>query len=265
MENLNLLGPAAPEEGWVPAPRYLLRRDRIKRALTKITPCDMLEIGCGPGMLLHELAQSGFQCNALETSDAARSLGIKLANLADRDIQFYAQESEDWNEHFSLLMAFEVLEHIEDDVSALQLWKSWMKPGGKLLLSVPAHQHRWNARDVWAGHVRRYERKQLVKCFADAGLQVERVECYGFPLANVLERMGERRYTGHERVAVANTTEQRDANTAQSGVDRSSDAKWYPLLRSLPGRAALAIAIGIQRPFLATERGNGYLVTARKP
>lgn len=265
MENLPLLGPAAPEDGWVPAPRYLLRRDRVMHALNETAPCEVLEIGCGPGMLLQELTDRGFKCSALETSDAARALGIKLAKLADRQIQFHAQPCSDWNSRFPLIMAFEVLEHIEDDVSALQLWRSWLAPGGKLLMSVPAHQHRWNARDVWAGHVQRYERQQLVRCFNDAGFEVERVECYGFPLANFLERVGNRRYTRHERVESAPTTESRDANTAQSGIDRTSDTKWYPLLRSLPGRAAIAAATYIQRPFLATEWGNGYVLVARNP
>lgn len=263
MENIPLLGPAAPEEGWVPAPRYLLRRDRVMYALNKITPCEMLEIGCGPGILLHELVAKGFECNALETSDAARALGLKLANQENCRIHFHAQAHPDWENRFPLLTAFEVLEHIEDDVGALRQWRSWMAPGGKLLLSVPAHQRRWNARDIWAGHVRRYERDQLVRCFADAGFEVERVECYGFPLANFLERVGDRRYTRHERVKSTPTAHNRDANTAQSGIDRASDAKWYPLLRSLPGRAALAAAIYTQRPFLTTEYGNGYVVTAR--
>lgn len=264
MENVPLLGPAAPEDGWVPAPRYLLRRDRVMHALEKISPCEMLEIGCGPGMLLHELAARGFDCNALETSDAARALGMKLANRENCPIHFHPQARPDWRSRFPLLMAFEVLEHIEDDVGALRLWRSWMAPGGKLLLSVPAHQRRWNARDVWAGHVRRYERDQLVKCFSDAGFEVERVECYGFPLANILERAGDRRYTRHERVKSIPTAHNRDANTAQSGIDRASDAKWYPLLRSLPGRTALYSAVQMQRPFLKSERGNGYVVVARK-
>lgn len=265
MENLPRLGPAAPEEGWVPAPRYLLRRDRVLHALAGVAPCEMLEVGCGPGMLLHELTARGFECNALETSDAARALGTKLADKARVRVNFHARARADWDNRFLLLMAFEVLEHIEDDITALRQWLSWMKPGGKFLLSVPAHQHRWNARDVWAGHVQRYERKQLIQKFTQAGFVLERVECYGFPLANFLERVGDRRYIQHDRVKSAGTADIRKANTAQSGIDRVSDTKWYPLLRSLPGRMALVTATYMQRPFLGTELGNGYLVVAHKP
>jgi hypothetical protein len=83
-------------------------------------------------------------------------------------------------------------------------------------------------------------------------------------LANVLEEVSARRYATHTRVRTSSTAEDRDANTAQSGIDRSSDLKWYPLLRSLPGRLLLAVSLQFQRLFLGTEWGNGYLVVARK-
>lgn len=264
MENSTLLGPAAPEYGWVPAPRYLLRRDRILRALKNVTPCPVLEIGCGPGILLQELSARGFECHALETSEDARALGTTLATKANRSIAFHSGAQNDWVGGFSLLLAFEVLEHIEDDASAVQQWLTWLKPGGKLIMSVPAHQKRWNARDVWAGHVRRYEREQLSTLFQSAGFEIERIECYGFPLANVLETLGESRYKKHERVQGEQNIEIRDSNTAQSGIDRSADAKWYPLLRSIPGRMALYSSLQMQRPFIKSECGNGYIVVARK-
>lgn len=264
MENSPLLGPAAPEHGWVPAPRYLLRRDRILRALKRIGPCKVLEIGCGPAVLLQELSGDGYECHALETSDEARALGSTLAAQAQRNIAFHSSPEVDWHQSFSLLMAFEVLEHIEDDASAVRAWGDWLAPKGKLILSVPAHQKRWNARDVWAGHVRRYERKQLSDLLESSGFEIDRIECYGFPLANILEKLGDGRYRKHERVRSEQNTEIRDSNTAQSGIDRSADAKWYPVLRSLPGRIAIRSAMLLQRPFMKTEYGNGYIVVAHK-
>lgn len=257
----DLLGPAVPELGWVPAPRYLLRRDRIRRFLAGRPFRNVLEIGCGPAMLLREVAVSGARCVALETSEAARSLAAQLDSVHPGRVALFATPEPDWGGRFDLVMAFEVLEHIEDDVTALREWAGWLAPGGTLLLSVPAHQKRWNARDEWAGHVRRYERTQLEAAVTAAGFEVERVECYGFPLANVLERVGDRRYRRHDRTGSSD----RDANTANSGVDRHADAKWYPLLRSLPGRLALRSALIAQSAFLDTEMGNGYFLAARKP
>lgn len=260
------LGPAVPALGWVPAPRYLLRRSRINHALRGIQPCRLLEIGCGPGMLLRELTSRGFECSALETSDQARAAAIRISeSLGDDGIRFHSTPDDAWTGQFPLIMAFEVLEHIEDDAGALAEWASWLAPGGHLILSVPAHQKRWNARDVWAGHVKRYERAQLRAVVEGAGLEVESIECYGFPLANALEILGEGRYQVDPRVAEAPASvESRDDNTANSGVDRSSDAKWFPLLKSWPGKAALMAALVAQRPFLGTEMGNGYLLKASK-
>jgi SAM-dependent methyltransferase len=234
------------------------------RALKNTAPCPVLEIGCGPGILLQELSARGFDCHALETSDDARALGTTLAAEAKRPITFHSAAKGDWNDRFSLLLAFEVLEHIEDDASAVAQWHTWLKPEGRLIISVPAHQKRWNARDVWAGHVRRYEREQLSAVLQSSGFKIERMECYGFPLANALETLGESRYKRHERVQIEQSAGVRDSNTAQSGIDRSADAKWYPLLRSVPGRVALYSAIQMQRPFLRSECGNGYVVVARK-
>lgn len=253
----NLLGPAAPELGWVPAPRYLLRRQRILRQLAHVSPCEVLEIGPGAGMLLQELAQRGFSCHALETSIQAQTLIRELSEESGHHIHVRNAPEEGWAARFPLLMAFEVLEHIEDDVAALRQWAEWLAPAGTLLLSVPAHQDRWNARDVWAGHVRRYERQQLLSAFDDAGLLVQEIECYGFPLANVLEVVGDRRYrrNGHDSSG-------RDANTANSGVDRSADAKWFPLLGSWPGKMALRAAFAMQAASSRTPFGNGWLVRA---
>ena len=55
------------------------------------------------------------------------------------------------------------------------------------MISVPAHPEMWSDIDVWAGHVRRYQRKQLVETLQAAGFAVERIECYGYPLANRVE------------------------------------------------------------------------------
>jgi 2-polyprenyl-3-methyl-5-hydroxy-6-metoxy-1,4-benzoquinol methylase len=59
---------------------------------------------------------------------------------------------------FDYLFAFEVLEHIADDLSALREWTGFLKPGGRLLVSVPAHARKYGKADEIVGHVRRYER-----------------------------------------------------------------------------------------------------------
>lgn len=264
MKHHGVLGPAAPEHGWVPAPRYLLRRARVLRQLRGITPCEVLEIGCGAGVLLHELDDLGFRCTALESSPEARQLASQLAAEAGKAIDFVQSPGPDWAGRFPLVMAFEVLEHIEDDIGALRAWREWTAPGGALLLSVPSHMAKWNPSDVWAGHFRRYERAGLVAVMEQAGFRVEHIECYGFPLANVAEKVRAANYAPELDADVDSTPEGMQANSGRSGIDRRHVMRWFPLLDSLPGRMAMTAAEWAQRPFVGTELGNGYLVRARR-
>lgn len=257
------LGPSAPEHGWVPAPRYLLRRAQILRELRTIAPCETLEIGPGAGMLLHELDARGFRCSALEMSAPAREVASTLAREAGRDIRFVEHPREDWIGRFGMVMAFEVLEHIEHDLDALREWRSWLRQGGTLLLSVPCHMRKWNPSDVWAGHFRRYERSQLAELANAAGFEVERILCYGFPLANLAEKVRARSYAPEVNEAVDNTAQGKHDNSARSGIDRRHVMKWYPLLSSPLGKLAIRGAELAQRPFLGMELGNGYLLRAR--
>ena len=141
-------GPVAPELGWVPPPSFLLRRDRILRALSEIRPSRALEVGSGAGALATELAARGFSCVAFETSTKGREATRRLAAAAGVRVDVAERPAEDWVGAFPLLMAFEVLEHIEDDEGALRAWREWLAPGGTLLLSVPAHASKWGAGDV---------------------------------------------------------------------------------------------------------------------
>lgn len=257
------LGPSAPEQGWIPAPRYLLRRALVLRELRSIQPCDTLEIGPGAGMLLHELDARGFHCRALEMSATARRIAATLAREAGRDIRFAEHPEADWTGRFDLLMAFEVLEHIEHDLAALREWRSWLHPGGTLLLSVPCHMRKWNPSDVWAGHFRRYEHAQLAGLVAAAGFEIEHILCYGFPLANIVERMRGRRMANAVNETTGDDPAGMQANSARSGTDRSDLMRWYPLLKSPLGKMAIRCAAWAQRPFLHTDLGNGYLLRAR--
>lgn len=260
----DLLGPVATELGWVPAPRYLMRRDRIQQAMRDITTGRLLEIGPGAGAMLLENAARGFHCEALELSAEAREKIRAMLSSSAFEIPVHDSPNDGWTHCFDVLCAFEVLEHIEGDRAALAQWASWLKPNGHLLLSVPAHMRLWTARDEWAGHVRRYERDQLKALFADAGLAIERFECYGFPLTNLSEWVSSPIFARNIRRNGVNAVVDRKRNNDRSGIDRSPDMKLFPLVRSLPGKLALRTFFAVQSVFLGTDLGSGYLVKARR-
>ena len=186
-------GAWSKEGGWVPAPRYVLRRHRVLHLLQEMPPGKLLEIGCGSGALLHDLAGLGHECVATEHSQSAYDLAVQL-NAGNPRVTICREIEEAWKDRFNYVLAFEVLEHIEDDLSALRHWASLLQPGGYLMLSVPAHQKKWSATDVGADHFRRYERQGLEQVLTDAGLEVRELEMYGFPLANLIAPLQSLRY-----------------------------------------------------------------------
>lgn len=259
----SFLGPSAPDLGWVPAPRYLMRRARILRQLDMLEPGRLLEVGPGAGMLLIESARLGFQCKALEVSNEARALAEKVIALSGQNIPVFAIADEVWKESFDTMFAFDVLEHIERDREALTQWHDWLVPNGTLLLSVPAHMRLWTAGDEWAGHFRRYEKEPLLQLLRETGFTPEICECYGFPLTNLSERLSARSYA--KRIhRNSGSDDNRKRNNDRSGTDRGPHLKLYPLLRSLPGKLALRAFCGIQHCFVRTDLGSGYLVRARR-
>lgn len=257
-----MLGPIATDIGWVPAPRYLMRRARVQALLRDIGRGHLLEVGPGAGAMLVEFADAGFRCEALDSSGAARERTNALLSRSGHSIPVHAEPGTDWAGRFDVVCAFEVLEHIEDDLAAVELWRSWLKPGGHLLMSVPAHMKLWTARDEWAGHVRRYEREELKDVLRRGGFECSRFECYGFPLTNLTEWISQPIFArGIHRGADAEADRRR--NNDRSGIDRGPDMKLFPLVRSLPGKLALRTFDVIQRGFLGSDIGSGYVVKAR--
>jgi SAM-dependent methyltransferase len=257
MERHPLFGLSAPELGWVPAPRYALRRARLLALAERLPRGRLLEVGPGAGALLSDLAALGFACEALETSEEA----LRIAGELNPGMRLARAPGPDWAGAFDVLVACEVLEHIEDDRAALEGWRSWLRPGGHLILSVPAHVSRWSATDVWAGHFRRYERDDLLRVLERAGFEVAELECYGFPLSNLIEPL---RAWSHRRALRRQETAGLAESTARSGVERGLEARLWPLQASAPGRLLFRAAFGLQKVFRHRDLGTGYLALARR-
>jgi len=263
MEYHKVYGPSVPEKGWVPAPRYLLRRQRLLDILTNIERCSLLEIGCGSGTLVFELSKRGFNCTALEMSESALEIA-SYVNQGRDNVTIRNKVHDDWKGEFDLVIACEVLEHIEDDRVALQSWKDFLKPGGLLLMTVPAHMSKWTDSDTWAGHYRRYERNGLVTFLEQCDFHLERFECYGYPLANMMEPIRARVHARELAKRDVNKLNTRKDNNAASGTARSTETRLYPVLCSWPGVILMKTAFYLQNRFLGTDIGNNYLVVARK-
>lgn len=255
-------GVLAPDLGWVPPLRYLLRRRRVLALLKNMSCQSLLEIGCGAGALLVDLSRKGFHCVGLETSPLALEMATNISSASGVGHDVLSCPDANWGDTFDTVCAFDVLEHIDDDVTALSNWISWIKPGGSILLSVPAHSSRFGAGDVWAGHYRRYDRESLLQLVVDQGMRIHHVECYGFPLANLTEILGERTY--RKLIKQRGETVDKNAASAESGIERSVYMKQFHLINSIPGKLALHLCFFAQWLMRHTNFGSGYLVLATK-
>ncbi len=259
------LGVAAPGMSWVPAPTYLLRRAAILDWLRDAPAGRVLEMGCGPGALLYDLSLRGFEATGVETS--SRSLEIAPHLLDDRPGVTVQSTPPAAEERYDYLFAFEVLEHIEDDLGTLRGWLDYLKPGGRVLVSVPAHRKRWNVTDICAGHFRRYDREDVIELFESAGLKPTRVGTYGWPASHVLailDSIAQKRKL-RRRGLDPSTLRVGDADlSAASGSDRSQVARLYPLYSGPLGRALLSTATFLQKAFYGSSLGASFLVDARK-
>ncbi len=93
---------------------------------------------------------------------------------------------------FHLIGLFDVLEHIQDDVGALEQLRETLGPGAALLLTVPAEPRLWSIFDEAAGHCRRYTEDGLRRTVAAAGYSVERMTPFmasTYPLVKLIRRL----------------------------------------------------------------------------
>jgi SAM-dependent methyltransferase len=77
-------------------------------------------------------------------------------------------------EHFAVV-AFNVLEHIEDDAGALRSARNLLRPGGAIVMLVPVFEFATSRFDLDIGHHHRYTKKTLGSAYRNAGIEVERL------------------------------------------------------------------------------------------
>lgn len=137
-----------------------------------------LEVGFGYGQYTYEIAGCVDELVAIDCDQEC------LENFKDRpdNVRLMAADLTDprFAERvglgaFDAIMCLNVLEHIADDLATLERFRQSLKPGGHLMLIVPAHPALYGSMDAMAGHYRRYTRTSLRNRFADAGYRIREV------------------------------------------------------------------------------------------
>ena len=173
---------ASPEHFWI------RRRFEVLRNLAADIDWHRLkiaEIGCGNGMIQRqfedqlEMEIDGFDLNekALQSSVSRKSQRF-CYNLYDRNDRL--------RQAYDGLLFFDVIEHIEDHRAFLEAARFHLKPGGFVIINVPALPTLFSAYDVAAGHVRRYLAEDLVSLVEKSGLQPGPWTYWGKPMLPLL-------------------------------------------------------------------------------
>lgn len=166
----------------------------------------VLDVGCGTGVVLGELR------------DWASPIGLDMSSLAlgfcrqrclDRVVRGDGQALPLRTDSLDAVIGLDIYEHIPDDEQAFRETFRVLKPGGALVLSVPAFMSLWGPHDVALMHKRRYRLGEVRRKLREAGFVVERASYsifFLFPVV-VVVRFFEKRRKGEPKanlVAVPN-------------------------------------------------------------
>jgi len=150
---------------WRARQRFVL--DQIRRLHRTHSIGQVLDIGCGDGLLFDQMSKFG-EVRGIEpderliSPDGPWRSRIQIAPFGPD----YASDR-----RFDLILMLDVLEHIEDHFGALRKVHSLLNVGGLVLLTVPALPKLWSAHDVANCHFRRYTRASMREALAAAGLE----------------------------------------------------------------------------------------------
>jgi SAM-dependent methyltransferase len=159
---------------------FIGRRRLFRREINKIDlpyTSQVLDVGTSTGTNLRLLRDLGFRdVVGLDFSQEAinycREKGLGVVRHGDLCGMPFASDS------FDLVLATDIIEHIDDDLKALNEIRRVLRPDGKVLITVPAFTILWGLQDRVSHHKRRYVKRQLINKLQRSGFAVD--TCYYF-------------------------------------------------------------------------------------
>ena len=155
---------------WFVARRRILA-EVVRRVVQPPKRARVLEVGCGTGHNLAMLGEFGkldaCELDAIARGMASDRLGRPVLEARLPDLSMFKAGS------YDLIALLDVLEHVPDDLGSLKAIRRLLKPGGALVLTVPANKWMWSAHDVAHHHFRRYTKGELARLFRQAGYDIQ--------------------------------------------------------------------------------------------
>jgi SAM-dependent methyltransferase len=139
----------------------------------------MLEVGAGTGNISELLITKG----DLTATDNEKAFVDGLQNkfgdrLNAKVFDITKKPNGEFTNKFNTAVAINVLEHIENDVEAMENIRSTLANNGKFIILVPAKKFAFTSLDKQVGHFRRYEKEELKRKLEDAGFKVSSIRFF---------------------------------------------------------------------------------------
>lgn len=167
---------AEEQHFWFRASRAIVAR-WLERAMAEggmNADAILVDVGAGTGGMLARLRG---RCRTIGVEYApagvafARSRGLEVVRGGLPDLPLRSGA-------FDLALSMDVFEHLEDDQAAMRAVRRVLRPGGRLIATVPALRWLWSAHDEALHHFRRYHRDELAQRLEAAGFAIERLSYY---------------------------------------------------------------------------------------
>jgi SAM-dependent methyltransferase len=155
---------------------FVARREILETVISKLplpAVAKILDAGCGTGGNLYMLSRYG-SVYGVEMDGTARDFATarQIGTIASGSLPDNLPFTE---KSFDLVVIFDVLEHLDDDVESLRTLRSQLKPGGFLLVTVPAYRFLWSRHDEIHHHRRRYTARELRKTIENTGYNISKL------------------------------------------------------------------------------------------
>ena len=145
----------------------------------------ILEIGSGIGTYSQKIIK-GYKKNKIILSDIDSKFIKNLKNKykSKKNIEVIKLDIEKTNKlnnkGVNTIVALNVLEHINDDIKALNNLYEYLAPQGKAIILVPAHKKLYNCIDKAVGHYRRYSKKELINKINKTKFKIKEIKYFNF-------------------------------------------------------------------------------------
>lgn len=152
----------------------------IEQALREALGCEcghVLELGCGGAVIGEHIRASGFSVTVSDRDQYfQRYLSPGMPSMVfDLTCGAVPQEMA---ETYDAVILGDVIEHLKDPVDALRRAQDFLRPGGHVVVTVPALQALWSDYDVQSMHEKRYDQVELQNEMSSAGFKVESISYF---------------------------------------------------------------------------------------